>query len=76
MTRHDPAMLDRITGVAEHWLRRCNKLPVEGKPISRQGLRAVLAMSAAVAARSDGVITWRVDGRVFTAEPVLDEPAD
>lgn len=76
MTRHDPEMLDRITSTAEHWLRRCNKQPAEGKPIDRQGLRVVLAMSEAVAARADGEITWRSDGRTFTAEPIRDEPAD
>lgn len=76
MTRHDPEMLDRITGIAQHWLRRCNKQPPQGMPISRRELRVMLAMSAAVAARADGVITWRANGREFTAEPVRDEPAE
>lgn len=75
MSFHDPAMLDEITGVAEKWLRRCNGLPKEGKPTSRRELRVVLAMSDAVAANSDNVITWRANGRTFTAEPVRDEPA-
>lgn len=73
MTRHDPAVLDRITGVSEQWLRKCNNQPPEGKPIGRRELRVVLAMSAAVAARADGVITWRSNGRTFTAEPVRDD---
>ena len=76
MNRPDPAMLDEITGVAEHWLRRCNGLPEEGKPTSRRELRVVLAMSDAVAANSDGVITWRANGRKFTAKPVRDELAE
>ena len=76
MTFHDLAMLDRITSVAEHWLRRCNKQPPEGMPIDRRGLRIILAMSDAVAARPDDVITWRANGREFTAEPVRDEPAE
>ena len=73
--RHDPEMLDRIS-TAETWLRRCNEQPPEGKPISRQGLRVVLATSSAVATRADGVITWRLDGRTFTAEPVRDDAGD
>ena len=68
-------MLDEITGVAEKWLRRCNRLPREGKLTDAATLRLVLAMSDAVAANSDGVITWRANGREFTAEPVRDEPA-
>ena len=73
MSRHDPDMLKRITGVAEKWLRRCNRQPPEGKLTDAATLRLILAMSDAVAANSDNVITWRANGRTFTAEPVPDE---
>jgi hypothetical protein len=74
VTRHDPAVLDEITAVAEKWLRRCNGQPAEGILIDRATLRAVLAASAAVRVGPGGVVSWRSDGRGFTAEPVRDEP--
>jgi hypothetical protein len=76
MSRHDPAMLDRITGIAEKWRRRCNGQPSEGMPVGRIELRRVLSTSAAVAAGPNGVITWRANGRSFTAEPVGDDAGD
>jgi hypothetical protein len=62
--------LDEITGVSDQWLRRCNGQPESGLPINRHGLRLVLATSKNVAADPDGTITWTVDGRKFTAEPI------
>lgn len=73
MSRHDPEMVKKITDIAEKWLRRCNKQPPQGMPTTRFELRLMLMMSEAVAADSTGEITWRVDGRTFTAEPVRDE---
>jgi hypothetical protein len=69
----DSHLLDRIAGTAEKWRRRCNGMPTEGILIDAAGLRAVLASSADVAAGTDGAITWRSNGRRFTAEPVLNE---
>lgn len=76
MTRPVPAWLDQITGTAEKWRRRCGGQPAEGILIDAAGLRVVLAASAAVSVGPGGVITWRANGREFTAEPVLDEPAE
>lgn len=76
MTRHDPALLDQITGIAEKWLRRCGGQPREGILISAANLRVILAASNAVTVGPGGVITWHVDGRWFTAEPVPDKPAE
>lgn len=75
MTRHDPAMLDQII-TAEKYRRRCNGKPAEGILVGRAELRAVLAVSAAVTLGPGGVITWRANGRGFSAEPVRDEPAE
>lgn len=74
MSRPDPAQLDEMTGVAEKWLRRCNRQPPEGRLTDAATLRVILAMSSAVAADSFGIITWRSEDRVFTAHPVRDEP--
>lgn len=75
MTRHDPAMLDQII-TAEKYRRRCNEQPVEGILVGRAELRAVLASSAAVTLGPGGVISWRANGRGFTAVPVRDGPAE
>lgn len=76
MNRCDPNLLDRITGTAEKWRRRCNGQPTEGILIHTAGLRAVLASSDNVTVGAGGVITWWAGGREFTAEPVLDEPVE
>lgn len=76
MTRHDPATLDRITGIAEKWRRRCNGQPADGLLTDAATLRAILPSSGSVKARANGVISWSVEGREFTAEPVRDEPAE
>lgn len=76
MSRHDPALLDQITSTSEKWKRRCNGQPEEGMLVDRATLRAVLATSAAVTVGAGGVVSWRADGRGFTAEPVRDEPAE
>ena len=73
MSRLDPAALERITGTAEKWRRRCNGQPADGLLTDAATLRVMLASNADVNARSDGVITWRADGREFTAEPVQDD---
>jgi len=75
MTGHDPATLDQIM-TAEKYRRRCNGYPAEGILVGRADLRAVLATIAAVILGPGGVISWRVNGRGFTAEPVLDQPAE
>lgn len=76
MARHDPDYLDQITGIAEKWRRRCEGQPRGGILVGHAELRVILAMSDAVAASSFGVITWRADGREFTAEPVRDETSE
>lgn len=73
MSRHDPNLLDQITGTAEKWRRRCNGQPAEGILIDAAGLRVVLAASAAVTVGPGGVISWRADGNAFTAELVRDK---
>lgn len=73
MSRPDPEMVNKITSVAERWLRRCNRQPPQGMPTNRFELRLMLMMSQAVAANSNGKIRWRANGRDFTAEPVRDE---
>jgi hypothetical protein len=71
--RPTAAYLDEITGIAEQWLRRCNKQPAEGRPVSARGLRIVLASSWDVRADKDGTITWSAAAGKFSAEPVRDE---
>lgn len=73
MIRHDSEVLAQVTCGAEKYLRRCNGLPPEGILTDAAGLRVVLATSAAVTIGAGGVITWRHEGRMFTAHPVLDE---
>jgi len=73
VTRPDPDMVKKITSIAEKWLRKCNGQPPKGMPTTRFELRLMLMMSSAVVANSDGRITWRADGREFTAEPVRNE---
>lgn len=75
MKRPDPARLDEVTSVAETWLRRCNNKPAQGKIVSRNNLRAVLATSTNVTVDKNDVIAWTAAGQPFTAEPVRDEPA-
>lgn len=72
--RPDPETLNEITAVAEKWLRRCNGFPDEGILIGRAGLRVIVSMGESVAADSHGAITWWVNKRKFTAEPVRDGP--
>lgn len=66
------AELDRITGVAGIWLRRCEGQPAYGIEVNRYALRAVLAASENVEADDDGRITWIAGGRKFSAEPMRD----
>lgn len=73
MIHTDPALLDQMVS-AEKYRRRCNGKPAEGILIGGAELRTVLAFSAAVALGPGGVISWRANGRGFTAEPVQDEP--
>lgn len=68
--RYSAEYLDEITSVSDQWLRRCNGQPGPGVPINRHGLRIVLASSADVAVRPNGVITWRASAGAFSAEPV------
>lgn len=66
------AELDRITGVAGIWLRRCEGQPADGIEVNRYALRAVLAASENVEVDENDVITWNAGGRKFSAEPVRD----
>lgn len=75
MTPEKRELLKKIAGSAEVWRRRCNGQPQEGILMSRRQLLAILSISNAVATGAGGLITWRADGRVFTAEPVRDEAA-
>lgn len=74
--RYSAEYLDQITGIAEKWRRRCEGQPRGGILVGHAELRVILAMSDTVTASSFGVITWRADGREFTAEPVQDELAE
>lgn len=74
MNRPDPAFLDQITAAAPTWLRRCNGRPSEGIATSPAALRTVLAASTDVARDRQGRITWRGAGRIFTAEPIVEDP--
>lgn len=75
MSRPDAAELDRWTGVAGTWLRRCEGQPATGLRVNRYTLRMVLAASENVEAGEDEVITWSAGGRKFSAEPVRDYSA-
>ncbi len=70
--RFSAQWLDEITAVSDQWLRRCNGYPRPGILINRHGLRIILAQSADVAVRPDGIITWRAEAGEFAAEPVRD----
>lgn len=70
MMRPDADYLNEITSVSEEWRRRCNGKPEAGIPMSRRGLRIVLASSSDVSANGNGVISWSGAGRCFTAEPI------
>jgi hypothetical protein len=73
MTRpYSAEWLDEITAASGLWRRKCNGHPDGGMPVDRHGLRIALGQSDRVAKGPDGLITWYVGGRKFTAEPVLD----
>ena len=72
MNRPSAAYLDKITAVAEQWVRYCNGKPAPGGPVSAAGLRVVLASSRNVRTEDDGTIVWTGYPGEFTAKPVRD----
>jgi len=75
MTPDKRELLTTIAGSAEMWRRRCNGKPMQGIPVSSRQLLSILSISDAVATGAGGLVTWRANGCVFTAEPVLDGAA-